>query len=234
MKEDSWTNCQTMATLGVTGPLGSPRAWLRRAFDATSLDDTVFHPNSLTPYEISVAGIWYKPCTLPLADGHRTLYRYFDIPTLTELHRNIRRQTSMPAIGVAVAVPMNHVMSWIKTARASGAALTWWKTPENKSHRATNPRPARNQLDHARIYQLLDQGLTRGDIAQQLNYPLNNVDYVIKKWEKEIPLTNQQTWANKVEMIEDFRSGIPVSLLAAKYKKSPSYIHKVVKAHMLI
>lgn len=231
MKEDSWTNCHAMGTLGVTGPLGSPRAWLRRAFDATSLDDTVFQHNSLTPYEISVAGIWYKPCTLPLAGEHRTLYRYFDVPSAAELHRNIRRETLLPVIGVAAAVPMDQIMSWIKTARASGAAFTWWKTPEDKSQRDTNLRSARNQLDHAKIYQLLDQGLTRNQIALQLNYPRNNVDYVARKWENEIPLTKQQTWANKIEMIEDFRSGIPVILLAEKYKKSPSYIHKVIKAH---
>jgi hypothetical protein len=147
------------------------------------------------------------------------------------MHKNIKRENLFPAIGVAVAMPMDQVIAWIKTARDSGAAYTWWKTPENRSHRVTDARLKKNQLDHAKIYQLLDQGLARREIAQQLNYPANNVDYVIKKWTKGIPLSNQQTWTKKIEMIEDFRAGVPVSVLAEQYKKNPAYIYKVAKAH---
>ena len=231
MREDRWTNSKTNTELGVTGPLGSPRAWLRRAFDAASLDDIAFQPGALTPHEISVGAVWYKPCTLPVTNDYRTLYRYFDIPAVTEIHKNIKQEPLLPAIGVAMAVPVDQIVAWIKLARESGAAYTWWKTPENKSLRVADVRPKKNQLDHAKIYELLDQGMTRREIAQLLNYPPNNVDYVVKKWTNGIPLSRQQPWANKMEMVQDFLAGTPVSVLAEQYKKSPAYIHKVVKAH---
>lgn len=230
MREDYWTNTKTNTQLGVTGPLGSPRAWLRRAFNTVSLDDIAFQPGALTPYEISVSAVWYRPAQLPETE-HRALYRFFDIPSAEDMQKTRKSSPQVPAIGIAAAVPMNEVLAWIAQAKAAGAAYTWWKTPSDKSPRAVVEIPRRRQLDHAEVYRLLDQGLSRKEIADRLGYPEPNVYYVSKKWAKGIPVDTRSVWASRPEMIEDFRSGIPVSLLAAKYKKSPSYIHKVVKAY---
>ena len=231
MREDFWTNSKTNTQQGVTGPLGSPRAWLRRAFNAVSLDDIAFQPGAITPYEISVGAIWYRPAQLPDQGNYRALYRFFNVAAPEDIQRNIKRQHLLPVIGIAAAVPMHEVVPWIAQARASGAAYTWWKTPSDKSVRAVTETSTRRQLDHAHVYQLLDSGLTKKEIAQRLNYPTNNLDYIIRKWKKGIPIISRPAWACRAEMIEDFRAGMPITQLVEKHKKSPAYIHKIVKAY---
>jgi hypothetical protein len=230
MLEDRWTNSKTNTVLGVTGPLGSPRAWLRRAFDAVSLDDTAFQPGALTPYEISVGAVWYRPVVLPDQGCHRVLYRFFDISNPEDLQRNIKRTHLLPAIGIAAAVPMNEIMAWIAQAKNSGAAYTWWKKPEDKSVRVVSNRPVRRQVDHTKIYKLLDAGVSKAEIAQRLDYPVHNIDYVFKKWEQSIPLKDRPAWAIRNDMIEDYRAGMTMPELVQKHKKSPAYIYKIVKS----
>lgn len=228
MREDYWTNSKTNTELGVTGPLGSPRAWLRRAFDTISLDDMVFQPGALTPYEISVGAVWYRPCQLPESGNHRTLYRFFDIATPADLQRNIKRENLYPAIGIAAAVPINQVMAWIAQAKNSGATYTWWKTPSDKSVRASVVRPQRRQLDHNEVYKLLDAGLTRSEIAAKLEYPVNNIDYVFKKWEKGLHLVDRKPFLNVDEIFAAHRSGVSVREISEIHNTSPAYVYRML------
>jgi len=229
MREDYWTNTKTNTTLGVTGPLGSPRAWLRRAFDAVSIDDVAFQPGALTPTEISVAAVWYRPVqSLPDFGNHRALYRFFDIASPEDLQRNVRREQLYPAIGVAVAVPISEVVQWVKTARASGATYTWWKTPVNKAVRARSTKPQRRQLDHTAVYAMLDQGMTVMAIAEQLDFPRNNIHYVAAKWKKGLHLEPRRPFLNVDTIIQQRREGVPVKELARIHNSSPAYIYRLL------
>jgi len=228
MQQDTWTNTTTNTTAGVTGPLGSPRAWLRRALDVTNIDDATFHATSITPYEISVAGIWYLPATnLPYSE-HRELIRWFDAPDPEHMVRTANR-VMYPVIGIAAAVPMHEVMSYIKTYRSAGAAYTWWKTPENKSVRAVAEKPRRRQLDHAKVYAMLDAGMRAIDISKELDFPTPNIDYVVKKWRNGVPLINRKRFCKQDELITAYRSGLPVSKVADKFEVSEAYIYNLLK-----
>lgn len=232
MQQDIWTNTKTSTTSGVTGPFGSPRGWLRRALNEANLDFTTFHETSITPYEISVAGIWYLPATgLPETGNHRELIRWFDAPTPEHLHRAHNRLL-LPAIGIAAAVPMPEIMFWLKTYRDAGAAYTWWKTPENKSARASDNdsgKPKRRQLDHSAVYNLLESGMRLIDISKKLDIPTSNIDYIARKWRASKPLIDRQAFTNQAALIAERRSGVPVSQLAIQYNVSEAYIYSVLK-----
>lgn len=232
MQQDSWTNTTTNTTAGVTGPLGSPRAWLRRALNLANVDFTTFHETSITPYEISVAGIWYLPAVgLPETGNHRELIRWFDAPDPEHMLRTQKR-ILYPVIGIAAAVPMHEVMFWLKTYRDAGAAYTWWKTPEDKSARACDNdsgKPKRRQLDHSTVYNLLDAGMRLIDISKELDIPTPNIDYIARKWRAGVPLKNRQAFTNQAALIAARQSGEPVSKLAQQYNVSEAYIYSVLR-----
>jgi len=232
MKQDTWTHSITRAEYGVTGALGSPRAWLRRALDTATLDDTTFQAGSLTPSEISVAGIWYQTPDgygLPVTGMHRELFRWFEIPEADLMMKPRTRTALVPAIGVCAAVPMDQVLHWIKIYKEHGAVFTWWNTPTNKNIRAVTEKPRRRQLDHARVYGMLDAGMKVSDISKELNFPTPNIDYVAKKWREGIALKHRKAFIDQTELMAACRSGKPVGELANQFNVSPAYIYNLLK-----
>jgi hypothetical protein len=237
MKQDAWTHTTTNAEYGTTGALGSPRAWLRRAFDCPSLDDTTFQPGSITPTEISVAGIWYKTSNgfnIPATGEHRELFRWFDVPPPEKMMRPRTQVALVPVIGVCAAVPMHEVLHWIKIYKESGATYTWWNTPVNRAQRAVDPlagkRP-RRQLDHSVVYKMLDAGKTRVEISKLLDFPKENIDYVIKKWRAGLPLYEkfQKPRIDAVALVQDYAAGASPQDLADKYTTALAYVYKLIK-----
>jgi hypothetical protein len=181
MKQDRWINTKTQVELGTNGALGSPRAWFRRALDSTNVADMTFEPGSLTGHEISVAGIWYRPCSVPITGMHRELFRFFKVPKPELIVRAAHLVPVMPVIGLCAAVPMHEVMQWIQIYKAHGAAFTWWNAPQDIAVR-TAKSVNRRRTDHEQVFALLDAGLTRIAISEQLDLPLPNLDYIAKKW----------------------------------------------------
>lgn len=240
MKQDYWIHTDSRTEYGTNGALGSPRAWLRRALDTPTLDDTAFLPGSLTPTEISVAGVWYKPDSgfaLPRTGAHRELFRYFEIPEPGRmLQRSLRaenRTALLPAVGVCAAVPLHEVLAWIKVYKESGAAYTWWNSPVDRAQRAVNPlagKRTRRQLDHAEVYRLLESGKTCTEISKQLNFPRENIHYVVKKWELGVPLNGkfQKPRIDAVALVSDYRGGATAAALADKYTTSQAYVYKLI------
>lgn len=230
MREDIWTNTKTNTTSGITGPLGSPRGWLRRALDVSNLDDTTFHPTSITPPEISVAAVWYKPVKdLPATGSHRELIRWFDAPDPDHMVRKYNREL-LPAVGVAAAVPYHEVMHWLKVYQQAGADFVWWKRPENKSARAsTSERPQRRQLDYPAIYALLDQGLTPTEISRRMDIPTPNIDYVKKKWLAGDKPTIHKSQIDVDALRRDYFGGMRAPAIAEKYGTSESYVYRMMR-----
>lgn len=229
MREDIWTNTKTKIELGKTGPLGAPGAWLRRAYDVVSVDDHPFLPNTITPHELSVAGVWYRPCQLPDTGNIRTLYRFFDIPSAHDMHRHTRVKEHVPAIGVAICAPAKDVMQYLRQFELAGAAYVFWRMPSNKSIRASANVVPRRQIDHAAIYAELDKGLTNRQIADKLDYPIHNVEYVTKKWRAGQSLSNRAAYCDKAALLADVAAGLTVPELSIKHNKSKAYIYALLK-----
>jgi len=184
MKQDRWTNTKTQVEYGTNGALGSPRSWFRRALDSNNVADISFEPGALTPHEISVAGIWYRPCSVPITGMHRELFRFFKIPERHNIARARNLVPNVSVIGMCAAVPMHEVTHWIRVYREHGAAFTWWNTPEDVAIRAAKT-VTRRRTDHEQVFALLDAGLTRNAICEQLDLPMPNLIYIVKKWEQQ-------------------------------------------------
>lgn len=228
MRENFWTNTKTNTEISITGALGSPGAWLRRAYNVANLDDTTFKEGTLTPTEISVAGIWYRPVALPDTENHRVLYRFFNLAAPEQLSRRSAAE-QFPAIGIAMAVPFHQVLQWQRQFRNSGAAYIWWNTPVNRAVRATE-KPARRQLDHAVVYSMLDAGKTKKEIAKQLNFPLENVSYVVKKWTAGLPLYANfaKPRIDAAQVYRDHLAGANPKELADKYVTAVAYVYRLI------
>lgn len=230
MQEDTWTNTKTRTGHGVTGSLGSPRSWLRRALGEANLIDTTFAEGSLTTYEISVAGIWYKKPEgygLPVTGMHRELFRWYDIPTPDKMNRP-RAGDLVPAIGLCAAVPFGEVMKWLKIYEAHGAAYVWWKRPTDSAQRAVGEGLVqRRVLDHGRVYDMLDAGKTQAEIAKALDFPEANIYYVVKKWRQGIPLKDRKQ-IDHVALLQDNAAGMHVDDIALKHDTSRSYVYRII------
>ena len=184
MKQDRWINTKTQVEYGTNGALGSPRAWFRRALDSTNVADMTFESGSLTGHEISVAGIWYRPCSVPITGMHRELFRFFQVPKPELIVRATHLVPVQPVIGMCAAVPMHEVTHWLRVYRESGAVFTWWNTPQDVAVRAVKSA-ARRRTDHEQVFRLLDAGLTRTAICEQLDLPMPNLDYIARKWQRQ-------------------------------------------------
>lgn len=232
MQQDTWTHSTTLAQYGTTGALGSPRSWLRRALDTATLDDTTFHPGSITPTEISVAGVWYQQPDgygLPVTGMHRELFRYFEIPEPDRMMKSRTRTPLVPAIGIAAAVPMHEITHWLRVYKEHGAVFTWWHIPTNKNIRSVSEKPRRRQLDHAQVYKMLDKGMKPIEIGKALDFPTPNIDYVVKKWRRGDVLKPRNPHVDKEELFELSRKGVPVSELSQRFDVSPAYIYDLIK-----
>ena len=231
MKQDTWVDTHTKIEYGTTGALGSPRAWLRRALNVAFLDETTFRAGSMTPHEISVAGIWYQTPDgygLPVTGMHRELFRWFEIPEAHQMHRPRNRVRLVPAIGLCAAVPMDQVLHWLDVYREHGAAFTWWHTPSDRAVRVKEERPKRRQLDHNRVYDMLDSGMKPIEIGRALDFPTPNIDYVAKKWRAGIPLRERKSFVDQEELFEASRKGASVPELSERFNVSPAYIYSIL------
>ena len=237
MKQDTWTHTTTRAEYGTSGAMGSPRAWLRRAFDAPSLDFTTFQPGSITPTEISIAGIWYRQpdgYSLPVTGMHRELFRWFEIPQPEKMMRPRSMVPTVPVIGVCAAVPMHEVMKWIQVYKDHGATYTWWNTPKDSSQRAAQvvvDKPKRRQLDHAVVYKMLDSGKDKKQIAELLGFPIENITYVFKKWQAGLPLYEKfaKPRINPKAMLAEHQAGASPQQLADRHNTALAYVYKLIK-----
>ena len=184
MEQDKWTNTKTQVVYGTNGVLGSPRAWLRRALDVVNVADMTFETGTLTAHEISVAGIWYRPCSVPITGMHRELFRFYNVPKPNSIVRATHLVPVVPVIGMCAAVPMSEVLYWLQVYKEHGAAFTWWNTPQDLAVRAAKIA-VRRRTDHEQVFKLLDAGLTKTAICEQLDLPMPNLDYIAKKWQKQ-------------------------------------------------
>lgn len=238
MNKDLWTNTSTLIEHGINGALGSPRSWLRRALDATTLDDYTFPAGSLTPQEISIAGVWYRPITHTLPDtAYHQLYRFFDIPTADKILRPKTRTELYPAIGIAAAVPASDILNTIKLYQMFGAAFIWWSMPLASGTRtgtgSIGHLRERRRLDHDEVYRRLAAGQNRKEIALALGFPTNNIDYVISKWRAQgggVPVPPPpRPRIDAAAMVADYASGMRAVQLAEKYNTSEAYVYKLIK-----
>jgi hypothetical protein len=203
--------------------------------DTPTLDDTTFHPSSITPTEISVAGVWYRKPDgygLPVTGMHRELFRWFEIPEPERMMKSRTKTPLVQAIGVAAAVPMHEITHWLRVYKEHGAVFTWWNTPVNSAQRAADPsagRRLRRQLDHAQVYKMLDAGKTSKEIAKSLDFPRENINYVVKKWRRGEILKDRKPHVNQEELFELSRKGVPVSELSQIFDVSPAYIYDLIK-----
>jgi Mor family transcriptional regulator len=233
MNQNVWTHTNTKAEYGITGAMGTPRAWLRRALAAQTLDDTTFQPGTLTPGEISIGGIWYRPCSVPITGMHRELFRFFKIPDPENI-ANPRKQQLVPVIGMCAAVPMHEIMNWLKIYKEHNAIFTWWNTPIDANMRAQDPsagKRIRRQLDHAVVYKMLDAGKNRTEIARLLDFPPENIDYVAKKWKANTPLYEKfaKPRIDAIALIRDYKAGASAIQLADQYNTSQAYVYKLIR-----
>jgi Mor family transcriptional regulator len=162
---------------------------------------------------------------------HRELFRRFEVPEPENMMRPRTRVPLLPAIGLCAAVPMHEVVQWIKIYQAHGATYTWWNTPVNRAARAVSTdKPKRRQLDHAQVYKMLDAGRTLPEIAQQLDFPIENIRYVVKKWTAGLPL--YEKWAkpriDAAAMLGDYLAGASPKELADKYTTALAYVYKLL------
>jgi hypothetical protein len=164
---------------------------------------------------------------------HRELFRWFEVPEPEKMMRPKSMPTLVPVIGLCAAVPMHEVMHWLKVYQAHGATYTWWNTPKDSSQRAVVTdvaKPARRQLDHAEVYRMLDAGLARNQIAEQLCFPKENIDYVVKKWRAGLPL--YEKWAkpriDAAALFKEYSAGASPKELADKYTTALAYVYRLI------
>jgi len=141
--------------------------------------------------------------------------------------------TLVPAIGVCAAVPMHEITHWLRMYKEHGAVFTWWNTPVNSAQRAIDPmagKRQRRQLDHAQVYKMLDAGKTSKEIAQALDFPRENIDYVFKKWKNSVPLDvkYQKPRIDAVALVRDYHAGASPKELADQYNTAVAYVYKLI------
>jgi hypothetical protein len=125
-------------------------------------------------------------------------------------------------------------MKWIQVYKDHGAVFTWWNTHVNKAMRAVDPlagKKPRRQLDHAQVYKMLDAGKTRNQIAEIMDFPKENIDYVIKKWRlgQSLDTKHQKPRIDVPALIRDYDSGSTANQLAQQYDTTPAYVYKLIK-----
>lgn len=236
MKENMWTDTATHRTVAINSRLGSPRAWLRKALDAPNLLDVSFEAGSLTPQEITVGAIWYRPHSVPDIAQH-CLWRFFDIPAHSQIWTTRKNEQEVGAIGVAISVKFNEIMPTVVALQRSGAAFTWWARPDTRPVAIAQVR-RRTKIDHDEVIDLIKQGKTRTEIAYILDINANNVDYIKKKFEKDpdyriVPSKNpaREKYLDQDAFIRDYENNISMQQLTVKYKVSPSHLYNILKRH---
>jgi hypothetical protein len=124
---------------------------------------------------------------------------------------------------------MHEVMHWLRVYEQHGAAFVWWKRPSDQAVRAVGEGlRIRRKLDHHAVYKMLDAGLKSSEIAVKLDFPVPNIDYVVKKWRNGEQLKPHKPHLDKDAVLEACRAGVPVKQVAREHETSPAYIYKLI------
>lgn len=233
MNINQWTHTKTNTTLSNTTQLGSPRAWLNRAVE-TRQQDLNIETSSLRPEQISVGGVWIRPCVLPPLGNYPALYRFFETGTEPNARGEPQR-----VIGIAAAVPVNQMLETVKRFRESGAVWTWFNTPSHVALREVLSKHGNpiKRVDHSRAYDLFDQGFSQQEVAERLDANLPNIYHIYKKWKNNYPATPQ--YQQKIPTPERgaiarmLREGKTVAEVAHSFKVSPITVYKIRDAYGL-
>lgn len=221
MRPDIWHNCRTHHTVGVNTILGSPRSWVNRSLGVRKADYDL-HDTSLDPRSVSLAGIWPRGVSLPDTGAHHALYRFFDLPEDPRYINSGIARDLRPMVGVAMALPGDLVFECSK-AWAGSADWLWWSWPQ--PHRK---KQVHSNLDHQRLYQLFDTGLTHNQVARQENLIPASVKYVWNKWAAgKPPVTKARRFNDHDEIVQRLQAGFTVTQVANEYSISPVWVYKI-------
>lgn len=210
MKENVWINTETNVEVGLNTGAGSPRAWLLRALDIGKNNELSVSPGSLHPQSIAVAGLWHRDgARLPDTGDRNTLFRFFDLPkSLLKGNTNSRL---VPFIGMAVEVPSDEILMWIRAFKQSGAKWIWWAFPGEASYeRLNDERPRNKRLDHELLYKRFERGDSNVTLANEFEVDVTAIQYVKRKWENSLPAVSnvrKLSDESREAMIEDIKLG---------------------------
>jgi Mor family transcriptional regulator len=227
MKENNWENTRLGIYYGSNTILGSPRGWLQRAVEFKQTD-IAQHETSLDPRLITVAGIWRREQPLPDTGSWPALYRFFRLTENLRRAGRARPEEFYPVIGMAVAVPQDSIYR-VYTEYRRSAEWVWMNWPV----KFTVPRSLKTirELDHAEIYGLFDRGLTKQQVAHQLDLSVQSVAYVYGKWSTgQSPERRPRKTQDRESVLRDLRSGMRVVEVAEKYNCSRTQIYKIQKS----
>ena len=235
MRENIWTNTQTLTELGVNSMIGSPRAWLMRALNvvstATELD---ICPGGLHPKLITVAGVWPQGSPLPDTESYHCLYRFFELPDKlgTYYNRGQARQPMKNYTGIACQVPDHEILDMLRKFKAGGAEWTWWAYEGEAVFRnkyKPDERPANGKLDHAEIYRRLDAGESMAAMAREFGVTETAIHYVRRKWARGAPAVQHRAIDPEVreQIIQDIKVGeLAFTEIADKYNTTRATVSK--------
>lgn len=227
MNADKWTNTQSLLQIGNNSVLGTPRSWINRAVGC-KYQDLNQQATSLTPGRITVAGVWFRPCVLPDTGDLPAIYRFFALdPKFCGRGTGTNLQ---PVIGMGVAVPADDIYQWRQRIERSGAVWTWWSWPDASAECVMITDGGRRQLDHQRLYDLFNTGLTVREVAAQLGIGVNAIHYVYKKWQAGLPAdkTAGRRGVDHASIAEDLRTGeFTMTEIAVRNKTTRATVWKV-------
>jgi hypothetical protein len=228
MKENTWEHVQSGTHYGNNTILGSPRGWLQRAIGHNQAD-LGQHETSLDPKKITVAGIWPRTQTLPDTGTWPALYRFFRITDNLRRIGRARPEDFYPVIGMAVAVPADHMFHVYQEFRTT-AEWVWvhWHTGAAQ----TTPLRSIRELDHAHLYSLFEQGQTKKQVSDALDISFQSVAYVYNKWEDGRPAKRQRNVTVDQESVaQDIKLGHGISDIARRYDISRTMVYKIKQKH---
>lgn len=224
MREDIWTH-RTGVTVGVNNDIGSPRAWLNRAFDSRHRELSLAD-GSIYPKQLTVAGIWRRGHALPIINVYG-LYRFFRMKELESIMRGVqgRERRWYDAVGLVVAEPFNNIIDTRQRFYEAGAEWIWWSRPGNVPAPETQQRQT---IDHQAVYELLESGMDPIDIARKMKYKIDSVKYVKRKWEEGLPVKIQREPTYDRSAVEEaIRSGRVRKEIAQEFGISGFTVHKI-------
>lgn len=243
MELDIWKHTKIEARAGTNAHFGSPRAWIGRAYDMKFQNDypPMNTETTIDFREVTIGAIFYRPCQLPNFGNQRVVYRFFRVPLgymgSASFGRGREYQDLVPVIGVALAVPTEHILTWYQTLQQDSQAVWLWASmpirlpePSKVSESRTN-----TLYDYEEIYRLLDSGMRVGEIATRVNGQQAAVSYIKKRWEQGLPPTKKQVFRKfKLDhsaIVADIDSGLSAAEVAIKHETTKTTIYTIVKKY---